>query len=107
MLLTTLLLPFGACMLTAWKHVVSFENDRIAEELNRLKDRGPGSKSVSVGIAAMYAGTVDNPINEFVAVMIANGEEYFIRIALQILFLIAMFQMYLRPEKIQENQAPH
>jgi hypothetical protein len=81
MLVTTLIVPFLACMMIAWKHVVSFENDRIAEEINRLKDSVP-SMSKPSSMAVLYSGAVDNPLNEFVAVMIAKSEEYFIRIAL-------------------------
>jgi hypothetical protein len=92
MILTVLVVPVLVCMLIAWKHVVSFENDRIAEELDRYKSNVPGSLSLlNPNIAALYSGIVDNPMNEFVAVMITKSQEYFIRIVIQIFFIIGMF----------------
>lgn len=73
MILTLLVVPVLVCMLIAWKHVVSFESDRIAEELNRYKNKGPGMSLLNPTVAALYAGIVDNPQNEFVAVMVTKS----------------------------------
>jgi len=74
MILTVFVVPVLVCMLIEWKHAVSFENDRIAEELNRYKSNVPGSLSLlNPNIAALYSGIVDNPMNEFVAVMITKS----------------------------------
>jgi hypothetical protein len=74
MILTVLVVPVLVCMLIAWKHVVSFESDRIAEELNRYKSNVPGSiLQMKPSVVSLYAGIVDNPLNEFVAVMIAKS----------------------------------
>lgn len=83
--------------------MVSFESDRIAEEVNRFKNLGPSMIPKMQSVVALYAGIVDNPLNEFVAVTIAKSEEYIVRIALQIFFIIGMFQLFLRPETIAEN----
>jgi hypothetical protein len=73
MILTLLVVPVLVCMLIAWRHVVSFESDRIAEELNRYKNKGPGMSLLNPTVAALYAGIVDNPQNEFVAVMVTKS----------------------------------
>jgi hypothetical protein len=46
MILTVLVVPVLFCMLIAWKHVILFETDKIAEELNRYKNKGPGRNSL-------------------------------------------------------------
>jgi len=88
MILTSLIIPVVICMTIAWDHLVSFENDRISEETTRIREMGPVKKPSVVGL---YAGTVDNAWNEFVAVILSKSHEYFIRIGLQLLFLIGIF----------------
>ena len=73
MILTVLVVPVLVCMLIAWKHVVSFESDRISEELNRYKSNTPRMSPLKPSVAILYSGIVDNPLNEFVAVMIAKS----------------------------------
>ena len=53
----------------------------------------------------MYAGIVDNTFNEYVAVLIAKSEEYFVRSAIQLFMMVGMFQLMLRPESLPENLA--
>jgi hypothetical protein len=53
----------------------------------------------------MYAGIVDNTFNEYVAVLIAKSEEYFVRSAIQLFMMVGMFQLMLRPENLAENLA--
>lgn len=92
MILTVLVVPLLVCMLIAWKHVESFESDRIAEELNRFINKVPGSASlIRYSVVSLYSGIVDNSLNEFVAVMVTKSQEYFIRIVIQIFFIIGMF----------------
>jgi hypothetical protein len=86
MTFTILLIPFGICLLMAWNHLVSFENDRISEETTRIRGMGPSGATAATktgpSVAIFYAGMVDNAWNEFVAVFLAKSHEYFIRIAL-------------------------
>lgn len=71
--LTFLTAPIFICMMIAWQHVVSFETDRFAEEINRFKNRVPSMMPNKQAVTALYAGIVDNSLNEFVAVAIAKS----------------------------------
>lgn len=82
---------------------MSFESDRIAEEVNRFKNLVPSMMANKQAVTALYAGIVDNSLNEFVAVTIAKSQEFYLRIALQIFIILGMFQLFLCPKTLSDN----
>lgn len=60
----------------------------------------PSLVSMVESLIAMFSSKLDNDMNELMARVIANSEEFFLRFLLQYLLIVVMWQIMLKPERV-------